>query len=304
MPKTKLSTIIEYIVSIIGFILSMLIIWMAVCKLIEISNDINNDSNGYVVNKDANGKDSIISNRKSGPTIDLLNVYINNKKQLGVKGIIYLDPTNLDASCDSTNYKSNDETSGCMKWYIFDDSGDKYKIILDHNIVDKVKWNREELKDLSYENSILKEILDNLVTNSNWKVSPRLIGTGEFEKLITDYCEECNWSGVENLENWLHNNVFNQVTMYESIKLYDNYMWLSNGESYWTASYITKGSFVNDKVERGYFSISSDSNDNSAWCIYAISTEYKSNEFGLDCVDAGHKFGLRPVIEVPKTLFD
>ena len=280
------------ILIIIGFVVSICLIGLSVYKIIETSNKVNSDKNGEVVNK------------KSGPTIDLSDLYINNKKQSGVKGIIYLDPTNLDASCDSTNYKSNDETSGCMKWYIYEETDDNYIMILDHNIIDKVKWNREELKNLSYENSVLKETLDNLVTNSNWKLIPRLIGTGEFEKLITDYCEECNWSGVQNLENWLHNNVFNQVTMYESIKLYENYMWLSNGESYWTSSYITKGSFANDKVERGYFSISDDSNDNSAWCIYAISTEYKSNKFGLDCVNPEYKFGLRPVIEVPKTVFN
>ena len=50
------------------------------------------------------------------------------------KGIVYLDPTDLSRSCDASNsISTTGTTTGCMKWYIYDDSGDNYKMILDHN---------------------------------------------------------------------------------------------------------------------------------------------------------------------------
>ena len=47
------------------------------------------------------------------------------------KGIVYLDPTNLSNTCNASNSVSTTETkTGCTKWYIYDDEGDTYKMIL------------------------------------------------------------------------------------------------------------------------------------------------------------------------------
>ena len=57
-------------------------------------------------------------------------------------GIAYLDPTNLENKCTSANSVSATGTkTGCMKWYIYKDLGDSYKMILDHNTTAQVAWN-------------------------------------------------------------------------------------------------------------------------------------------------------------------
>ena len=62
-----------------------------------------------------------------------------------------------------------------MKWYALensDSSKSTVDVILDHNTTAKVAWNSEGI------NTEMKEAqteLDNLVTVSEWKVTPRLI---------------------------------------------------------------------------------------------------------------------------------
>ena len=107
------------------------------------------------------------------------------------KGIVYLDPTNLNKKCTLADVKANineyetptEIKTGCMKWYIFDDSGKDYKLILDHNTTAGVKWNNK-LKSVTYEKSKVKTVVDDLEKTSNWKVTPRLI-TGEEIAAIT-----------------------------------------------------------------------------------------------------------------------
>lgn len=92
------------------------------------------------------------------------------------KGIVYLDPTNLEASCDSTNYISTTDTkTGCMKWYIFDDSNNEYKMLLDHNTTALNTWANNNYSGITYDSSNLKAHVDALVTTYNWQVTPRLI---------------------------------------------------------------------------------------------------------------------------------
>ena len=95
------------------------------------------------------------------------------------KGIIYLDPTDLSKYCDESNSVSTTETkTGCMKWYIFNDSGDNYTMILDHNTTARIKWN-DSNSNVAYEQSNLKAVVDDLVTTSKWVVTPRLITADE-----------------------------------------------------------------------------------------------------------------------------
>ena len=100
------------------------------------------------------------------------------------KGIVYLDPTNISAECNASNSVSTTETkTGCMKWYIFDDSGDNYTMILDHNTTARIKWN-DDNSNVAYESSNLKAVVDDLVTTSGWEVTPRLITAGEVNTIV------------------------------------------------------------------------------------------------------------------------
>ena len=102
------------------------------------------------------------------------------------KGIVYLDPTNIKKFCYEGNSVSTTETKqGCMKWYIYDDSGDEYTMILDHNTTARVKWNDDNINyAVTDDRANVKAVLANLVTTSKWKVTPRLI-TAEEVNTIT-----------------------------------------------------------------------------------------------------------------------
>ena len=100
------------------------------------------------------------------------------------KGIVYLDPTNISAECNASNSVSTTEVkTGCMKWYIFNDSGDNYTMILDHNTTARIKWN-DSNSNVAYESSNLKAVVDDLVTTSGWEVTPRLITAGEVNTIV------------------------------------------------------------------------------------------------------------------------
>ena len=61
------------------------------------------------------------------------------------KGIVYLDPTDLSNTCDSTNYSSvpGETKSGCMKFYIFDENENgTVDMILDHNTSLGIFWTK------------------------------------------------------------------------------------------------------------------------------------------------------------------
>ena len=70
-----------------------------------------------------------------------------------------------------------------MKWYIYDDSGTSYKLLLDHNTTARIKWN-DDNKNVSYEESNLYSVVEDLKTTSRWVVNPRLI-TAEEVNTIT-----------------------------------------------------------------------------------------------------------------------
>ena len=112
------------------------------------------------------------------------------------KGIIYLDPTNLKKKCTSTevntNYTENGTNgiptgikTGCMKWYVINDSENDYIIILDHNTTAALAWDNDG-EYTSYISSDVKPEVVKLVNESEWEVQPRLITTAEI-KTITEY---------------------------------------------------------------------------------------------------------------------
>ena len=134
--------------------------------------------NNYTVTY--NGKTATVGNKCDG-TIQVSSGPTKVEAKTGEthKGIVYLDPTNLSKTCTASNSVSTTETkTGCMKWYIFNDSGDNYTMILDHNTTARIKWN-DSNSNVAYEQSNLKAVVDDLVTTSGWEVTPRLITADE-----------------------------------------------------------------------------------------------------------------------------
>ena len=181
------------------------------------------------------------------------------------KGIVYLDPTNISAECNASNSVSTTETkTGCMKWYIFNDSGDNYTMILDHNTTARIKWN-DSNSNVAYESSNLKAVVDDLVTTSGWEVTPRLITADEVNTITGktgfDASSTSSWYYLDTLTqtkadftssrskyDWLYNNLNKCKTdgcTIEDGNTYSGYGTASEGQTwaYWTSTPVgTAGS--------------------------------------------------------------
>lgn len=55
------------------------------------------------------------------------------------KGIVYLDPTDLNKGCDEKSVTSATGTKiGCMKWYVYKEDNNNYYLLLDHNTTARI----------------------------------------------------------------------------------------------------------------------------------------------------------------------
>ena len=236
------------------------------------------------------------------------------------KGIVYLDPTNLSKTCTeveananlNNNGTSTETKTGCMKWYIYNDSGDNYTMLLDHNTTVRIKWN-DSNSNVAYESSNLKPVVDDLVTTSGWKVTPRIISTEEITTIVGgpsswNKNNEANHFYFEGTGtnkqtrptyndskrskyDWLYNNLVHcktdnngdyGCTVEDNDDTYDGYgtAGVGNNFCYWTSTTIgTAGS--------GTY----------MWSAYSTSMISSTNSKFASC-------GIRPVITIPKSTFD
>ncbi len=83
-------------------------------------------------------------------TIDLTRQYssadvlqLSGSMSGGYVGAAYFNPADLSETCTATseNVADKEAKTGCMKWFIYDDSGSNYKMILDHNTTKLVTFN-------------------------------------------------------------------------------------------------------------------------------------------------------------------
>ena len=127
-----------------------------------------------------------IDNVSSSISIHIRNgaTKVSAPSQATYKGIIYLNPANVAAKCDATNSISTTGTkTGCMKWYIYKETTDKYYMILDHNAIAAVDWYQQN-KNVPYEQSKVKPYMDSLVTTNRWIFIPRLITADEVAGIV------------------------------------------------------------------------------------------------------------------------
>ena len=262
----------------------------------------------YVVSYDGTDKTTVkgdTANEKPSGSSPVVNGATKVDAQAGEthKGIVYLDPTDLSKYCDESNSVSTTETkTGCMKWYIFNDSGDNYTMILDHNTTARIKWNDSD-SNVAYEQSNLKAVVDDLVTTSKWVVTPRLITADEvntitgkkgfdasnassYYYLDTLTQTKANFTSNRSKYDWLYNNLNKCKTDYgctiEDENTYSGYGTADEGQTwgYWTSTPVGtagSGSIVWRVNEGGSLR-------------------------GCTANDAG--FGVRPVISVSKSIFD
>ena len=220
------------------------------------------------------------------------------------KGIVYLDPTDINASCDEKKAKSNVNSQGkytgvkkgCMKFYIFDDSGDSYKLLLDHDITGCVQWNsegtafQENTEEGNFKGKDMKEIKERLeIDTEGWVGNPRLITADEIAAIVGN----TSWStdkatSIDSLEfrdsdySWLYDNLYN-LNLDSGNNNQDYYCSDPNSfpiTSYWTSS-PTHGEISSYSWGGAYWAVS-----DGGYLTPKIPAQYSA---------------IRPVITIPKS---
>ena len=245
----------------------------------------------YVVNyKEADKKVEVIKNgtieeKPNGSTVSGPTMTAPSEADTH-KGIVYLDPTDLNKTCNASNSVSTTETKeGCMKWYIFDDSGNNYTMLLDHNTTARIKWNDANI-NVSYESSNLKSVVDDLVTTNKWKLSPRLITAAEVNIITgkTDF-------DSNSTNSWYYLDGNNQ-TQTATSKGASKYAWLFD----YTKECTSYGCNIADSSNYGYWTSTPTASNSSRVCSVNRSGDLDGNLVGRTYR------GVRPVITVSKSV--
>ena len=207
------------------------------------------------------------------------------------KGIVYLDPKDLTATCTSESTLTTTNT-GCKKFYIFDDSGTTYKMIMWKNTTATVAWNSTCTSSTSPTCGTMNEVSDSLTTDTaGWSGSPRLITADE----IADIVDNGTWSSSTSTTYFYFGSL--SKTNYskqsnEQKAVQESYHWLFD----YTQSCTTYGCVHADSSTSGYWTSTPVSGySNYVWLVYI--------DGGLTYGSANDAstFGVRPVIEISKS---
>ena len=205
------------------------------------------------------------------------------------KGIVYLDPTDLNKTCNIGNSISTPGTkTGCMKWYIFNDSGDNYTMILDHNTTATVEYETSRTYK-EYSQTSIKTQVDTDATGWDSGLNPRLITANE----IATITNTSTFAGDSSTWFYFDGTGTNKHTRVSSVQGASPYAWLFD----YTKGCTGYGCDINDSSTSGYWT-SSPVTDYSyrAWTVYKDGTLINSDVY------EPNTFGIRPVITVSKSL--
>ena len=126
---------------------------------------------------------------------------------------IYYNPvTNKICSDYEEENSLNENKTGCMKWYIFNDNinSNKVNMILDHNTTYHIAYNST---GSNTEPKEAQDELDALVNNSQWKVTPRFITADEVAHIVgADREDTIKWNSkkvlgtndIETNSSWIY----------------------------------------------------------------------------------------------------
>lgn len=233
------------------------------------------------------------SDNTSGPTIDITDQYSSTGvKQLGLKGVVYLDPTDLNKTCTADNSTIGSGTSGCMKWYIYDDSDNNYKMILDHNTENGVVWNNS-LVNTTYASSGAYISIQNLVNNNNWdsSLNTTIITVAE----IISITDKSSFNYTDRGSYYFFTDPDKGHTPVATGKGTSKYAWLydyTNDCASYGCNVSTSGT-----GDYGYWTQDPVGTDTSVWLVDRNDSLYP--------IDVNHgSRGVRPVITVSKSIIN
>ena len=221
------------------------------------------------------------------------------------KGIVYLDPTDLTKVCNAENSVSTTETkTGCMKWYIFNDDGDNYTMILDHNTTARIKWN-DDNKNVSYEESNLYAVVEDLKITSGWIVEPRIISAEEINTITgkTDF-------DSTNADSWYYLDTLTKTKGTFSDSVRSKYDWLYNNLNLCKTDSTDWGCTIEDKNSYTGYGTTGNGATWGYWTSTTIGTADSGSNvcnvdrFGNLFINSANStyHGIRPVITISKSI--
>jgi len=233
--------------------------------------------NGYTCNYPVEGKvsctkDGTSNTQKSGAT------FVSASSTDTHKGILYLDPTNLETECNETNSSigATGTKTGCMKWYVYkEEDGTKYAI-LDHNTTPIVK----NFADVSTQ-------LSTDTTGWDSSLNARLITANE----VATITGNTGWNSATSTNSFYFDS--NSQTQTAKSQGSSKYAWLFD----YTHDCTSYGCNTAENSSPGYWTSDwvATSNESAVWCIY-----YQGEMFAV--VYSGGPGGIRPVIEISSSL--
>ena len=269
------------------------------------------DTNDYIDSKGNKHNDIGTPNiNVEGPLV-LGDIYSSaNIKQLGVVGYAYLDPTNLTKTCNSANSTLGSGTSGCMKFYIYADDGTNYKMILDHNAVNGIKWDPVNMANSTYSTSNAYTSVQNLGWDSS--LNPTLITIEEVNTITgkTGFDKE-----NDNSKYYLDSKSSSRTV---ASKGESAYSWLyenmNDCESYGCDASANNGGTTYLTQSSGYITMSmsmtactthsTDCTPTTSEVVTKINVWAISRSSQVTTVAADSSTSIRPVITVPKSIFN
>ena len=253
---------------------------------------------------------------------------------------IYFNP-NSGKICDSTQANSdNGVTEGCMKWYVIKKSlstDDYVKVILDHNVINEVKWDESESANATNVNSIssVKSALQH--NTSDWIYVRNIsnISTSEITNTIMN--SEFNYNGkleyTTNTDYYYLKNFPNVFYFYKDLYIepdmtkYKSYNYnlsstnvLKNSKQYgWLfdntegckqngcnkESNDTKGYWTSNILTKEVYETSGKKDDDMGFAVSKFEADFGyavTNNGTLDAFigDESQKIGIRPTGEIKK----
>ena len=210
-------------------------------------------------------------------------------KTYNVGEAVYLDPTDLSATCNQENSVSTTGTkTGCMKFYVTKDNGDSVNLLLDHNTIN-VKYDTSGTYK-EYEQASIKTQVDS--DTQGWSGNPRLITANE----IAEITSNTEWDSTKTGQKFFYfgsksNTNYENMTD-EQKAIQRSFAWLFD----YTKDYNLKGCNIEDSSVNGYWTSSPNiSYSNRAWVVHRFGV--------LDSADVDNdtNFGIRPVITINKS---
>ena len=243
-----------------------------------------------------NGKKAVASKEKyldeSGTEHNEIPTPGTSTETYAVGEAVYLDPTNLSTTCDAENSVSTPGTkTGCMKWYVIKDNGSSIDVLLDHNTTATVAWNSNE-SDAS-----MGEVSTQLSTDTQgWSGSPRLITANE----VATITGNAGWDSITATSSQTFyfgsNNTTNYSNQTEEQKArHRSFAWLFD----YTNGCTSYGCNTEDSSTYAYWTSSPVSDDSSrTWLV-----DYRGR-LNTNFANNASFFGVRPVIELEKSIFN